>query len=126
MVIIAVVKRIFGMNGADGADALMADALMMGLHGDLQKLWDSGIGLSAWLVRLAAAAVVVEQDAPASMASRQQQQQPAIVRELKEKLFGREECRIIELGPGLDLELGRAPFSAGGAPPVSSICDATD
>ncbi|KAH9987134.1 putative methyltransferase-domain-containing protein [Russula compacta] len=52
-----------------------------------KKLWDSGIGLSAWL-----------EDVSASVAS--QQQQPAIVRELEEKLFGREECRIIELGAG--------------------------
>ncbi|KAH9039287.1 putative methyltransferase-domain-containing protein [Lactarius pseudohatsudake] len=50
----------------------------------LQKLWDSGIGLSAWLVRLTAAA-----------ASR-----PALVQELRSRLFAPKECYIIELGAG--------------------------
>jgi hypothetical protein len=50
-----------------------------------QKLWDSGIGLSAWLVRLSAAEDVASQ--------------PTLVQELRSKLFVPQECHIIELGP---------------------------
>ncbi|KAH8996134.1 putative methyltransferase-domain-containing protein [Lactarius hatsudake] len=49
-----------------------------------KKLWDSGIGLSAWLVRLTAAAA----------------SQPALVQELRSRLFAPKECHIIELGAG--------------------------
>ncbi|KAI9440757.1 putative methyltransferase-domain-containing protein [Lactarius indigo] len=49
-----------------------------------QKLWDSGIGLSAWLVRLSAAAA----------------SQPALVQELRSRLFAPKECYVIELGAG--------------------------
>ena len=56
-----------------------------------QKLWDSGIGLSAWLVRLS----VTDGDVPA-VAS--EPLQPVIVQDLKDRLFGRDGCHIIELG----------------------------
>ncbi|KAH9167392.1 putative methyltransferase-domain-containing protein [Lactarius sanguifluus] len=49
-----------------------------------KKLWDSGIGLSAWLVRLTAPAA----------------SQPALVQELRSRLFAPTECYIIELGAG--------------------------
>ena len=49
-----------------------------------QKLWDSGIGLSAWLARLSAAEDVASQ--------------PVLVQELRRKLFAPQECNIIELG----------------------------
>ena len=67
----------------------------------LQKLWDSGIGLSAWLVRLSVVVVdpVSVASAGAGAASQAESSQPAVVRELKERLFGRgEECHVIELG----------------------------
>ncbi len=54
-----------------------------------QKLWDSGIGLSAWLVRLSAV------PAPAAHVA----SQPALVQELRSRLFAPKECHIIELGP---------------------------
>ncbi|KAI9440751.1 hypothetical protein H4582DRAFT_1492545 [Lactarius indigo] len=49
-----------------------------------KKLWDSGIGLSAWLLRLSAAAA----------------SQPALVQELRSRLFAPKECYVIELGAG--------------------------
>jgi hypothetical protein len=56
-----------------------------------QKLWDSGIGLSAWLVRLSVKDVDLSAVASESL-------QPVIVQELKDRLFGRDGCHIIELG----------------------------
>lgn len=53
-----------------------------------KKLWDSGIGLSAWLVRLSAAS-------GAHVAS-----EPALVQELRSRLFARKDCHIVELGAG--------------------------
>jgi hypothetical protein len=69
----------------------------------LQKLWDSGIGLSAWLVRLSVMVVdpasAASVGAGAGAASEAESSPPAVVRELKERLFGRsEECHVIELG----------------------------
>ncbi|KAH8991660.1 putative methyltransferase-domain-containing protein [Lactarius akahatsu] len=49
-----------------------------------KKLWDSGIGLSAWLVDLLAVAT----------------SQPVLVQELRSRLFSLKECYIIELGAG--------------------------
>lgn len=50
----------------------------------LQKIWDSGIGLSAWLVELAARSSVPHQS--------------TLCEELYTLLFARERCGIIELG----------------------------
>lgn len=50
-----------------------------------QKLWDSGIGLSAWLIRLSAAKDIASQH--------------VLVQELRNRLFAPHECHIIELGP---------------------------
>jgi hypothetical protein len=50
-----------------------------------QKLWDSGIGLSAWLACLSAAEDVASQ--------------PVLVQELRNRLFVPQEYNTIELGP---------------------------
>ncbi|KAI0272752.1 putative methyltransferase-domain-containing protein [Gloeopeniophorella convolvens] len=52
-----------------------------------KKLWDSGIGLSAWLVRLAAQGDSVPALSP-------------LVQTLRERLFAPNDCDIIELGAG--------------------------
>jgi hypothetical protein len=74
-----------------------------------QKLWDSGIGLSAWLVRLL---VTTDRGAAAvaAVSASESESHPAsgdvgpgiVVQELRERLALREECHVIELG---------APFS---------------
>ncbi|KAI0305793.1 putative methyltransferase-domain-containing protein [Multifurca ochricompacta] len=58
-----------------------------------KKLWDSGIGLSAWLVQLSAAHASPTADTHSSSSF-------TIVQELEERLFTLEECHIIELGAG--------------------------
>ena len=50
----------------------------------MQKIWDSGLGLSAWLVELAARGL----PAPGSQ----------LCQELYSLLFARERCEIVELG----------------------------
>ncbi|KAH9971708.1 hypothetical protein BGW80DRAFT_431194 [Lactifluus volemus] len=69
-----------------------------------EKLWDSGIGPSAWLVRL----LVTTDHAAATVSASESESQPAsgdlgpriVVRELRERLALHEPCRIIELGAG--------------------------
>jgi hypothetical protein len=85
-----------------------------------QKLWDSGIGLSAWLVRLS----IVDASVCAASnttSSSSEVSRPSIVRELKETLFVREKCHVIELGTVsphlLHLRIG------GGPPLAASNCD---
>jgi hypothetical protein len=82
------------LSGKGNFPSLSWRADMGGPHiGQLrfQKLWDSGIGLSAWLVRLS----VTDVDAPAVTS---ESSQAGIVQELKDRLFGRDDCHIVELG----------------------------
>jgi hypothetical protein len=87
------ITRSFRLFDDDG-DAIPLMQIQETISFDLdKKLWDSGIGLSAWLVHLSSVKNVsaVESSIPS-------EQQPAVVPELKERLFGSKECHIIELG----------------------------
>ncbi|KAI9510044.1 hypothetical protein F5148DRAFT_977404 [Russula earlei] len=85
------ITRPFRLFGRDATAPLMQIKEAVSFDLD-KKLWDSGIGLSAWLVRLSALDV---SGLAASLS------QPTIVHELKERLFsGRQGCHIIELGAG--------------------------
>jgi hypothetical protein len=53
-----------------------------------KKIWDSGIGLSAWITDLA-------KDYP-----RRPDRHPELIQSLRKRLFGAEACNIIELGAG--------------------------
>ncbi|KAF8475360.1 putative methyltransferase-domain-containing protein [Russula ochroleuca] len=89
------ITRSFRLFDDDG-DAIPLMQIQETISFDLdKKLWDSGIGLSAWLVHLSSVKNVsaVESSIPS-------EQQPAVVPELKERLFGSKECHIIELGAG--------------------------
>ena len=85
-----------------------------------QKLWDSGIGLSAWLVRLSVTDVYLP--AVASEPSR-----PAIIQELKDRLFGHDDCHIIELGNApsstslLIMAVVTVPYHAGAGTGIVSL-----
>lgn len=79
------ITRTFCLFNEDAAAPLMHIKETVSFDLD-KKLWDSGIGLSAWLVRLSAAEDVASQ--------------PTLVQELRSKLFVPQECHIIELGAG--------------------------
>ncbi|KAF8273188.1 putative methyltransferase-domain-containing protein [Lactarius quietus] len=81
------ITRTFCLFDEDNAAAAPLMHIKETVSFDLdKKLWDSGIGLSAWLVRLSAAEDVASQ--------------PALVQELRSRLFAPQECHIIELGAG--------------------------
>ncbi|KAH9962670.1 putative methyltransferase-domain-containing protein [Russula dissimulans] len=88
------ITRTFRLFPGDGDTTASLMEIKETVSFDLdKKLWDSGIGLSAWLVRLS----TMDVDGSGAGSS----SHPAIVRELKERLFsGREECHVIELGAG--------------------------
>ncbi|KAI0251413.1 putative methyltransferase-domain-containing protein [Lactifluus subvellereus] len=91
------ITRTFRLFGDEGATPPMQIKETVSFDLD-KKLWDSGIGLSAWLVRLFAAGAGA--GAGAAAADESQPGPAVIVRELRERLVVREECRVIELGAG--------------------------